>query len=112
MSISRTFRGHTEGVTVLALIPLTLQVRSVTRSHNAKLLVTTSHDKTIKLWATSNFNFQCLRTIAAQPNVVWKCDFSPDDNYFMSVSWGSIKIWDPATGKCLKSMEEHKNWVK
>jgi WD40 repeat protein len=43
---------------------------------------------------------------------VWSAAFSPDGGAIVSASSDkTVKIWDARTGRLLRTLEGHKNWV-
>ncbi len=110
-----TFEGHTKLVT------------SVSLSAKGKYAVSGSEDNTLKLWDTETG--KCLRTFEghvknANPYFstpgsavftaknVTSANLSADAKYALSGSWDyTLKLWEIATGKCLRTFEGHKERV-
>jgi WD40 repeat protein len=92
--------GQTEGVNDLAFSP------------DGECLVSSSTDKTIKLW---NFRTsQCVKTFTGHTDEVMSISFSPDGKFIVSgglsvrftscKSVGTIRTWNLETGTCLCNM--------
>lgn len=42
---------------------------------------------------------------------VWSAAFSPDGKTVASTLWRTIKLWSPATGEEIRSLEGHRHWI-
>jgi WD40 repeat protein len=109
----RTIQGHSEAVIVASFLP---------GKHN---LASGSSDKTIKIWDIKSG--VCLRTInlgttdghaertaggITTHNNVTAIAVHPDGNRAVSASDDkTLKVWDIETGKCLRTLDGHKNAV-
>jgi tricorn protease-like protein len=61
-------------------------------------------DKTIKIWNT--ISAEAVKTLSGHTGVVLSVNYSPDGKSIVSSAWdGSVKIWDVATGKLVKSID-------
>ncbi|MCS6812476.1 MAG: NB-ARC domain-containing protein [Cyanobacteria bacterium] len=91
-------------------------VQTVTFSQDGTLLASSSADHTIKLWDMTNG--ECLQTFGEKNHGVWSLSFGPlsstnltlGSNDGVIVSGGDdqmVKLWDVASGKCLRTMQGH-----
>jgi len=87
-----TFRGHTQSV------------RTLDVSLDGHYIVSGSEDFSIKLWDTSTY--QVIKTLSGHLRPVEAVAFTPDGHYILSGSLGddTIRVWDIATGKEIKSV--------
>ncbi|KAI5119920.1 hypothetical protein M0805_000885 [Coniferiporia weirii] len=92
-----TYTGHTQGVSVIKLLPKT-----------AHLFLSGSMDTKIKLWdvyTTGN----CLRTFVGHTKAVKDVCFSNDGRRFLSCGYDrQMKLWDTETGQCIKRFSNGK----
>jgi WD40 repeat protein len=76
------------------------EVRSANFSPDGKQIVSTSIDKSLKLWDLTG---NCLQTFTGHTHGVSSANFSPDGKQIVSASGdNSLKLWDLA-GKCLQT---------
>jgi WD40 repeat protein len=104
-------------------------VVDVSFSHDGKMLASTSDDKTIKLWNTSNWNLAMAMMVAEHVQAV---AFSPDDQLLLTggrdkpmigellqnflgdskINKGvSARLWNIKTGELLQTFAHHGNDV-
>ncbi len=77
----------------LSLYGHKLPVLCLDMSHDSKLLVTGSADKTVKIWGL-DFG-DCHRSLIAHEDSVTSVRFQPDNHYFFSCGKdGIVKYWD------------------
>jgi WD40 repeat protein len=82
-----TLRGHEDWVSSVAFIPRT------------NLLVTSSADKTLRLWDLDTGK-QVGKPLLNHDCAVWRVAASPDGRWIVSGGWnGSILVWEVATDK-------------
>ncbi|MCV3215539.1 WD40 repeat domain-containing protein [Plectonema radiosum NIES-515] len=103
----RTFEGH-EGY-----------VNSVCLSADNCFALSGSGDRTLKLWEVATGI--CLRTFEGHEGFVTSVCLSADGRFALSGSaerirraggeGNTLKLWDVATGNCLRTFEGHKSWV-
>ncbi len=75
-------------------------------SPDAKMIATTSADKTIKLWNTASWELE--RTLQQHQRWVWDAVFSADSYYLVSASSDqSAKLWDLRSGEVAKHYSAH-----
>ncbi len=91
-------KGHTQGVT------------SVIFNKKDTLLLSTSHDATLKLWNTSTG--KCLMTFEGHTQRVNHALFTSDDKIISCSNDNSIKLWDVETGECIETLQGHTDWVR
>lgn len=77
-------------------------VNSADFSSDGKFLITASRDRTIRIW---NADSGCILKVFNCLKPVELVHFSPDGKQIVSVSYGSIMIWDVKTGKMLVTIE-------
>ncbi|WP_152590674.1 serine/threonine-protein kinase [Nostoc sphaeroides] len=96
--LQRTFTGHSNGVTSIAVSP------------DGKTLASGSQDKTIKLWNLATGKL--IRTLTGHSNLVNSVAFSRDGKTLASGSTdGSIKLWNLATGEQIRTLRGHSDSV-
>src|SRR5438045_4111730 len=79
-------------------------------SPNGKLLVSASHDRTIKLWDTSSR--VALQTLKTHLSPVTGMAFSPDGKLLASTSQDmTVKLWDTSLGAALQTLKGHSGSV-
>lgn len=71
-------------------------------------LVTSSYDKTIKIWDTSSGN--CLRTLQGHKDKI-TCMQIVNNQIFTGSNDKTIKIWDKNTGECVKTLNGHNLFI-
>jgi G protein beta subunit-like protein len=75
-------------------------------SPDAKLLATTSADRTVKLWNTKDFSLE--KTLTGHSRWTWDCVFSADSDYLVTCSSDhSAKLWDVGQGECIRDYTGH-----
>jgi WD40 repeat protein len=93
----RTFEGHADGVTAVAL------------SADGRFALSGSQDNTLRLWDLATGN--SLRTL--EHRFVTSVALSADGSRALSGSVDeTLRLWDLATGKCLRTLEGHTDWVQ
>ncbi|KPC79563.1 TIR domain-containing protein [Streptomyces sp. NRRL S-4] len=86
--------GHTSSVWALA----------VTRTPSGDVLITGSHDETIRVWSIADPSAaRCERVISSLNGPVWPVAADSDGHYFATVGRNStIRFWDVANAECLE----------
>lgn len=80
-------------------------------SPNAKLLATTSADKSLKIWNIAR-GFSLDRTLLGHQGWVWDCAFSADSVYVVSASTDkTAKLWDISSGEVILEYRGHSKVV-
>uniref|UniRef100_A0A1I7WRT2 WD_REPEATS_REGION domain-containing protein n=1 Tax=Heterorhabditis bacteriophora TaxID=37862 RepID=A0A1I7WRT2_HETBA len=93
-SLMTTFKGHTANVT------------SLTCSSNGTFFVSTSVDKTIRIW--SLLNGECLKVLAPHTHKITCSILSSDDLLLITGSAdSSAKVIDIESGEVLRSFTDH-----
>lgn len=83
-------------------------IRSVSFSPDSQTLVTTSDDKTVKLW---NRNGQLIKTLNGHQDKVVSAQFSPDGQLLATASQDkTIKLWK-LDGTPVRTLEGHTDWI-
>ncbi len=91
---SRTFMGHTGEVT------------SVSISGDCRYALSSSHDRTLRLWDVSDGSQ--VRTLEGHADRVNSADISPDGKIVLSASGdGTLRLWETQTGKTTTVMKGH-----
>ena len=91
---STVFKAHTGSV------------RSVDFSTDGQSLLTSSDDKTVKMWTVHRQKFQF--TLTGHSNWVRSAKFSPDGRLIVSGSDDkTIRLWDKQSRKCVQTFYEH-----
>jgi uncharacterized protein with WD repeat len=81
-------------------------VRSVNFASNGRMLMSSSDDKTIKVWALPTQRF--MFTLSGHSNWVRTAQFSPDCRLSVSGSDDkSMRVWDIQSKRLLRSYDEH-----
>lgn len=82
-------------------------MNSVTFSHDVKLLVSASWNKTVKIGDVSNE--QCLQILDSHSGSIFSVIFSHDFKILASASDDkTVKVWDVGNGQCLQTLHiEH-----
>ncbi len=94
----RTFAGHADSVSSVAISP------------DGRTALSGSRDKTLKLWNLATGKE--IRTFAGHANSVYSVAFSPDGRTALSGSRdNTVKLWNLATGKEIQTLAEHTNTV-
>lgn len=81
-------------------------VRSVTFSHDGETILSSSDDKSIKLWNAQKTRF--LYSLTGHVNWVRCAKFSPDSRLVVSGSDDKVvKLWDTRSKECVETFLEH-----
>ena len=98
ISLDKTLTGHSDAVWSVAISPVGQQI------------VSSSGDKTIKIWNSSTG--ELLRTLSAHLGTVWSVASSLDGQTLASGSSdNTIKIWNLRTGELLHTLSGHSGTV-
>jgi WD40 repeat protein/transcriptional regulator with XRE-family HTH domain len=88
------FRGHTSDLWSVAFSP------------DGKYLITSSDDKTVKLWEVATG--KSIRTFSGHTGGVWDVVFSPDGKYLLTGSADSTaRQWDVVRGETVQTFSGH-----
>jgi WD40 repeat protein len=91
----RTFEGHADFVSTLAISP-----------DRRLALSSGSSSKIIRVWDLASG--QSLATLEGHTGWIRDVDISPDGRLGLSASAdGSLRLWDLTTGKCMRTFEGH-----
>lgn len=81
-------------------------INCVAFAPNDVMLASSSQDKTVKLWSTSDMKLK--GTLKGHKRGIWSVEFSPVDKCVASASADNmIKIWSVTDFSCLKTFEGH-----
>ena len=75
-------------------------ISSVKFSHNGEYLLTTSDDKTVKIWNSKSGKL--LKTFFGHKQLVWDAIWSHDDKIISSISKDYLIIWEASSGEIIK----------
>lgn len=113
--LSQPLRNHTTVPGKDFVLTNTLQshvwaVNTVDLSPDAKILVSGSVDKTVKIWEVATGTL--LRTLSAHSQQVWSVATSPDGKMLASAGGDNqINLWEISTGDWLHRMSGLPAWV-
>jgi len=94
-ALSVRFDGHSDNVTACAFSP------------DGRRIVTSSWDKTLKVWAATSGKE--LLTLRGHKEILFDCDYSPDGKRIISASYDKdLKIWNASSGSIITSLTGHK----
>ena len=91
------------------------RVLSASYSPDGQFIVTTSEDKTAKVWsaATSGSSMKCLGTLEGHGDYVNSASYSPDGQSIVTASFdGTAKVWSAATMQLVGTLEGHGHFVR
>jgi WD40 repeat protein len=93
-----TLIGHQQPVSAIAFSP------------DGRQLVSSSFDKTIKLWDVNSG--KCVKTLLGHRNRIWTVAFHPNGRKIASGGDDNhTKIWDLKQGRCTKTIVGHTNAI-
>ncbi|WP_373545430.1 NB-ARC domain-containing protein [Chamaesiphon sp.] len=93
-----TLIGHQQPVSAIAFSP------------DGRQLVSSSFDKTIKLWDTNSG--KCVKTLLGHRNRIWTVAFHPNGTHIASGGDDNhTKIWDLERERCIKTIVGHTNAI-
>ena len=99
------------GSQVAVLSGHTNEVQSLTFSLDGALLVSGSHDKTVKLWDLQTGGV--IKTFCGHTGIVCSVSISPNNTILASGAWDkSIRLWGVSTGECLCVIDRHSKSVE
>jgi predicted NACHT family NTPase len=91
-------RGHTKAI------------YSICSSNDNELVISSGYDKTIRIWSLTNY--QCQKVLQAE-STVFSVALCADKSMFATGHHSSIiKLWNTASGECIRNFEGHTGWVK
>ncbi|WP_310481431.1 NB-ARC domain-containing protein [Chamaesiphon sp. VAR_48_metabat_403] len=95
---THTLIGHQQPVSAIAFSP------------DGQQLVSSSFDKTIKLWDTNSG--KCVKTLLGHRNRIWTVAFHPNGTQIASGGDDNhTKIWDLERERCIKTIVGHTNAI-
>jgi WD40 repeat protein len=98
------------GICTHTLIGHQQPVSSIAFSPDGQQLVSSSFDKTIKLWDTNSG--KCLKTLLGHNSRIWMVAFHPNGQQLASGSDdNNTKIWDLNQGRCINTIVGHTNAI-
>jgi WD40 repeat protein len=136
----RTFRGHTDGIRAVAVVPDRYQAVSASDDGTLRLwdlqtgqclhiftghsdvvsdvdivsnqyqAISASQDTTLRLWDLQTG--QCLHILRGHNKAVSAVAAMSDEDRAISVSWdGTLRLWDLQTGQCLHIFSDHHDFL-
>ncbi|KAI8909106.1 quinon protein alcohol dehydrogenase-like superfamily [Gorgonomyces haynaldii] len=100
--LGEPIKGHTQPITSLAFEPYH-------RNKDCNRFVSSSKDGTAKIW---NATLRKLIVTLAQHTAPIMCvKWGGDGKVYTASRDKSIKVWDPDTGKIVRSLDGHAHWV-
>jgi len=98
-NLLRTFEGHTNAISSVALSP------------DGRTALSGSWDHTIKLWDLASG--QEIRTLRGHMELVTSVDYAPDGQTALSAGGAdkTVRLWDLASGKEIRTLSGHTDWV-
>ena len=88
----RTLEGHTDKVTSVALTP------------DGRHAVSSSHDKTLRVWEIATG--RCIRILEGHEGPVNSVTLTTDGRFAVSRSGdGTLRVWEIASGRCVRTLE-------
>ncbi len=85
-------------------------VSSIAFSPDGQQFVSSSFDKTIKLWDVNNG--ECVKTLLGHNSRIWMVAFHPNSQQLASGSDdNNTKIWDLKQGRCINTIVGHTNAI-
>lgn len=93
-----------------SLVGHTDAIKSISFSHDNKLIVSASIDKTVKVWSVKDS--KAIRTFKDHTSGVNKVEFSQSDNYIISAGYDDkLFIWDWRNDQIIKDFDvKHTNF--
>eukprot|EP01130_Rhizamoeba_saxonica_P013283 TRINITY_DN565_c0_g1_i1.p1 TRINITY_DN565_c0_g1~~TRINITY_DN565_c0_g1_i1.p1 ORF type:complete len:525 (-),score=133.04 TRINITY_DN565_c0_g1_i1:33-1607(-) len=92
-----TWAGHSKGISAIRFFP-----------DYGHLLLSSSMDKTVKIWETDGQR-KCMQTYHAHKKAVKDICFSNDGRQFLSCGYDKYtRLWDTETGQCIGEYTGHK----
>ena len=85
-------------------------VSSIGFSLDEKYMVSTSWDKTARIWEYSSG--RCVRILEGHKDAVLSASFSPDGKYVVTASKDeTLRLWARSSGRCVRTLEGHTDAV-
>jgi len=103
-------KGHRRGVWSVRFGPTSATSSTIGSSGSAKLLVSASGDKTVRLWNLSDYS--CIKTFEGHSGIVLKSVWLSGGLQIASAGGeGLIKVWDTKSGECTTTLDGHEDKV-
>jgi WD40 repeat protein/transcriptional regulator with XRE-family HTH domain len=95
-------------------------LRAAAFSPDSSLLASSSGDRLLRFWdvraealVSDGEITRPLKTWTGHRELVWSLAYSPDGKFLATGSEeGTVKLWEVATGQCLRVMIGHSEWVQ
>lgn len=95
--------GHKYQVTAVAVLPASSSARAT-----QPLVVSASLDATLRVWDTTG---ACLRVLTGHTGPVLAC-LAVGETVWSGSGDGTIRVWDPDSGECLRILQAHGDSVR